>query len=100
MATRQPSEDKELWHSEMEKEEIVGGAVSGADEEEEDEELELEPASSAGRLLEADEDDSPASSAGRLAELDEPADEDETAEEADKLETEAIPPSPPPPKPG
>ena len=53
-----------------------------------------------GRLLEADEDDSPASSAGRLAELDEPADEDESAEEADKLETEAAPPSPPPPKPG
>ena len=40
VATRQPSEDKEFWHWEMEKEEIVGGVVSGAEEElDEDEEL-------------------------------------------------------------
>ena len=51
----------------MEKEEIVGGAVSGTDEEEGLDDEEDAPASSAGKLLEADEDDSPASSAGRLA---------------------------------
>ena len=50
VAIRQPSEDKEFWHWEMEKEEIVGGVVSGAErmslelDEEED-----EPASSAGQ---------------------------------------------------
>ena len=58
VATRQPSEDKEFWHSERTVRLISGGVVSRVKEEEElDEEdwLELdddEPASSAGRLEE------------------------------------------------
>ena len=70
------------------------------------EDEELESASSAGKLA---EDDETASSLDddSLAELDEPADEDEPASstacpvgKADEFETEAAPPSPPPPKPG
>ena len=76
MATRQPSEDKEFWHSEMVKEEIAGGTVSGAEEELEDD---------------SDEEDEPASSAGKLLEL-----EPEPPEE----EAPTVPPPPPPPKPG
>ena len=103
VATRQPSEDKEFWHSEILKLKS-GGVVSGAEDEE------LEPASSAGKLA---EDDEPVSSIGKLddedslAELDEPSDEDEPASSAvcsagrtGKFEIYAVPPSPPPPKPG
>ena len=95
VAIRQPSEDKEFWHSEMAKEEMVGGVVSGVEE--------GRPASSAGKLdeeeleldddsdeLETDDDDS-------LAEDEEPADEDESAEEEEEAETAPVPP---PPKPG
>ena len=70
VATRQPSEDKEFWHSETVRL-ILGGVVSEMDEEEEEIELELD-----------DEDDEPASSAGKLEE-----------------ELSATP-VPPPPKPG
>ena len=89
VATRQPSEDKEFWHSETAKEEITGGAVSGAEEEllELDEDSLEEPASDeedeAGKL---DEEEEPASSAGKL---DEPAEDELSAN-----------PVPPPPKPG
>ena len=98
MATRQPSEDKEFWHSEMVKEEIAGGTVSGAEEEllelDDDDSLE-EPASDeedeAGKL---DEEDS-------LAELAADEEEDEPASSAGKLEEElSATPVPPPPKPG
>ena len=92
VAIRQPSDDKEFWHWEMEKEEMAGGVVSGAEEEldddsDEEEELELDDDSDE---LETDEDDS-------LAEEEEPADEEESAEEEEEAGTAPVPP---PPKPG
>ena len=104
VAIRQPSEDKEFWHWEMEKEEIVGGVVSGAEEEELELDEDDEPASSAGKLeLLDEEEDELDDDDDSLAELDESADEDEPAELAEKdepAEEAETAPVPPPPKPG
>ena len=103
VAIRQPSEDKEFWHWEMEKEEIVGGVVSGAEEEELELDEDDEPASSAGKLeLLDEEEDELDDDDDSLAELDESADEDERQncgkdEPAEEAETAPVPP---PPKPG
>ena len=92
VAIRQPSEDKEFWHSEMVKEEMVGGVVS--EEEDDDEE---EPASSAGKLEDDDSLEEPASD-----EEDEAGKLDEPASSAGKLAEDELSatPVPPPPKPG
>lgn len=106
MATRQPSEDNDCWHSEINKLKS-GGVVSETDKEEEfassaeeldklldseefglsdkEDELETDDDDSLAESA-SDEEDEPASSAGKL---DEPAEEELSAT-----------PVPPPPKPG